>query len=498
MSRIAGTLQKGDLFRLAAQGLDVTDLFVKKKHTWGRMSKDESSPLFEKYVNHTKAKDYFYQSIQYLHPKNYPFLNPNPVFDLKREFIKKRKRDFPVKEENHEGFTPDDVARTILEFVIHTDEPYFKQKKEVINWIFFASLSDILLTYLAAVSDGLIKTHGVGHSHPSETDNDGFITLITGGMSLRSYFPSHYSSDIDVKLFPKNMKSSMNPEIVLRDIGEWDLTKTFMDYLKKNGHIMVMIYLQTIMENPRLQEIPLLQEIYNEFLLFYNATIEFHKQYGFVENATILNERGVPVVGFNVLFEQPPGPRTLYKCTILYKGMYYQLMDMSVYDKEDTTYNALITSVRTRLPRVNPDTIAADYGSLYTINDPEEQMIPFRIVPVLYHMRYKEGDETIEDRQKSYFHIPTKQFLKVEKEILKEDLQGNFLFNEEAQYNESLRQHLMKKFNRTLQTFVDGNTKPRTYVGGKRKKTRRKNRKRQSKHKTNSKHPKHPKRKTRK
>ena len=469
MSKIAGNLQKGDLFRLASQGLDVIDLFVKKKHEWGRMSKDESSPLFEKYVNHTEAEDYFYDSIQYLHPKNYPFLNPNPSVDLKKELIETPKEDYPLKREYHAGFTPDDVARTILEYVVRSDEPYHKQKKDLMNWIFFAALSDVLLTYLAAVSDGLLKTHGVGHSNPAENDNDGFITMITGGMSLRSYYASHYSADIDVKLFPKHMKSSMKPEIVLRDIQQWDLTQTFMEYLKKHGHILIMIYLQTIIEFPQVQDIPLVRDIYNEFFDFYTMLVEFHKTNGYVENATMMNERGVPVVAFNVLFEQPPGPRTLYKCTIVYKGNYYQLMDMSVYDKEDTTYNALITTVRNRLPRFDPATIRREYGEMYTLRDPEEQMIPFRIVPVLYHMK----DDSGEKRTKTYFHIPTKQFLKVEKEILKEDLQGNFLFNEEAQYNESLRRHLMKKFNRTLQTFVDGRDRPRTYVGGKRRKKTR-------------------------
>lgn len=485
MSKIQGNLKKGDLFRLVAEGMNVTDLFVNPtdiKYTWGRMSKDESSPVFKKYVNHTVAEDYFYQSIRYFHPMNYTFLNPNPEVDLKREFIQKDEKDFPFKEIHHQGFTPNEVARTILEYVVRLTDPPFKQKRDLMNWLFFASFSDILLTYVGAVSDGLIKTHGVGHSHPAESDNDGFITLITGGMSLRTYFPSHYSADIDVKLFPKNMSSSMSPEIVLEDIGEWDLTKTFIGYLKNNGYKLVMIYLKILMRYPVLSQIPLLREIYNEFLVFYNAMTQYESQYGRVEDATILNENGVPVVGFNVLFEQPPGPRTLYKCTVQYKGMYYQLMDMSVYDKDDTTYNALITSVRSRLPPFTPENLVEEYGSLYQINDPDQQMIPFRMVPVLYHTSYEEGEgaeapRMVHRRKKAYFHIPTRQFLRVEKEVLLHDLEGNFLFNEEAQYNAPLREHLMNKFHRTLQTFVDGSAKPRTYVGGKRRKKKTRGRK---------------------
>lgn len=482
MSKLTGNLEKGDLFRLVAEGMDVTDLFVKKPentgYEWGRMSKDPSSPVYNKYVNHTVAEEYFYQSIDYFHPKNYPFLNPNPEVDLRREFVGKEPKEFPLKEIHHEGFTPNEVARTIVEYVITSSDPPFKQKRDLMNWIFFAALSDVLFTYLSAVSNGLIKAHGVGHSHPAESDNDGFITLITGGMSLRTYFPSHYSADIDVKLFPKNMNSSMNPEQVLNDIGEWALTKTFMEYLNHHGYKLVMIYLQQLMEYPVLSQLPLLREIYSEFFSFYNMMNQFQEQYGYVENATMMNEQGIPVVAFHVLFEQPPGPKTLYKCTIQYKGMYYQLMDMSVYDKEDTTYNALITSVRRKMSPFHPEKLVDEYGTLYKINDPEQQMIPFRLVPVLYHSSHEKGEgaqapRMIHRLKKAYFHIPIKQFLKVEKEVLLHDLQGDFMFNEEAQYNPSLREYLMNKFHRTLQTFVDGNTRPRTYVGGKRRKKTR-------------------------
>lgn len=445
---------------------------------WMRLSRDSTSPLYHKYVNATDLGEYYFYKLQYMNPLNYAFLNPIPELDRRQhlKWAKEHEDDYNVHEDVfvRQPFRPEEVEHTLLTKVLDPEGSAIQNKFNFVSWVFFASFADVLLSYVGAVSHAMLYTRNVGYD-PTTTDphkrTSGFITMITGGMALRTSYASHYSADIDVKFFPKHVDADIDEETFFRDFVNWSMTQEMLTHFNRNGHHMVMVYLRTLVHSPRIQAMPIFQEFYQEFSMFYTSLNNARAQHGEDVQLQTADERGNPVTPFRVALEFPGGPRTIYKCSVQYMGRYYQLMDFSLYDKHDAMYHALVTKVRHAMSQPihkQLSSMKTKYGKAYDIRDPHHAMIPFEIIPVVY----ADPSDEQAPHKVAKFYVPQEEFAHLEKRILYTDLeQGTFEFNPDAEYNDRLREFLKKKFMRSIQTFSQQETGrlPRIYVGGRKK-----------------------------
>lgn len=454
------------------------DEFIYGPYGPKRLSMDSSLKLYHTYAMSENPSDYPYYVYRFFSPQNYIFLNPNPIVDHHERITSiQSSLDMPASIAlMRHPFTFEELNNTLNQHVspeLGEDAETFYPK--FIRWMLWSSIADTLLSFVAMLSDTLLRTVNFGISEmniPPKERVQGFITLITGGLALRAYYPSHYSDDIDIKFFPRNMNTSINHEEFFRDFVDWANT-LMIPFLNGYGRMMVWIYVQYAMQHPIIQMNPYMIRFYQDVL---NSTAD----------------------DYHVELSHPPYNPNVYKLIIRYKGRIYPMMDFTLYDSTDTVYSTLVRESRKRASiEFSPETIQSTYPKAYQVQDPNQDMIPFRIIPVVYlipkdvnQVQFNPislNQQTLQDVQNNKdtasgipfkkrttrFCIPDKEFIKAEKELLVQDLMsGQDRFNQPP--NEDSRMFLINKFSRSLQTIQSNekslmsrnNYMPRTYVGG--------------------------------
>lgn len=211
--------------------------------------------------------------------------------------------------------------------------------------------------------------------------NVGYITseldgiykmVLTGGLALKYYSKSHITKDCDIKIYP-NDKVLYKLEYVKSYVtNQFD---SLLDFLNKNGINLVENYINMLEYNGIITE-------------DMTELIEFIKYF-----------RG----GFNKLeFRSEPGEfnPNVFKILLEYQSNVYKLCDISFYEPDNEVSNNLHSEIIEKL-----------YGK-----DSELIEIPTKKISIQIFNDYTKSEFI------NYINIPNLNFLKIEKEVLLNDI----------------------------------------------------------------------------
>lgn len=439
-----------------------------------------------------KIEDYPFYIYRFFAPQNYIFLNPNPEIDYSDEATKTL--DIPASFAlMREPFAISDLFNILNTKLMPNPYDDLTQfyRTAFLRWFWWSGLCDSILSFLSILSETLLFTRNFGINETrKEPIVGGFFTLITGGLALRSYYPSHYSDDIDVKFFPRNMTAGIDSDRFFNDLLLW-MNELMLPYLNIYGKFLLQTYLQVVLQFPEIRQNVMMQYIY--FELVHSSPEDF-----------------------SIEFSKSPTPNILvYKLIVRFKGVIYPIADFTLYNSNDKVYNNLIRESREKCGDFDTEKLK-EYGTQYTFYDPEKQLIPFNVVSNAYIIPEIELDttfkmafnpislnrevlDTVEQEGNigtingvnyrktiGYFMIPTKEYLQAEKEILLNDLPNPeefdtivenpeiiegmetpyFRFNRPR--NASENKFFVDKFSKTLQTMQDNKDEllEKVYIGG--------------------------------
>lgn len=443
-----------------------------------------------------KIDDYPFYIFRFFAPQNYIFLNPNPEIDHTDEPVKSS-LDIPASFAlMRESFAISDLTNLLNTKLMPNpyDDMMQFYRTAFLRWFWWSSLCDTILSYLSILSETLLSTRHFGMDEPDGAVVGGFFTLITGGLALRSYYPSHYSDDIDVKFFPRNMIAEIDSNRFFSDLSLW-MNELMIPYLNTYGKYLLQTYLQIVLQFPEIRQNVMMRYLYTELA---NSSPE----------------------DFSFEFSQAPTPNVVvYKLIVRFKGVIYPIADFTLYDSEDKIYNNLIRESREKSGEFDAGELKEKYGIQFASRDPEKALIPFNVVSNVYlipEVDIQNKDfkmafnpiplnrkvlDTVEDegnigmmngvryrKTVGRFMIPTKEYLRAEKEILLNDLPNPeefenvvenpdiledmetpyFRFNRPRNANEN--KFFVEKFAKTLRTIQENEEEllERVYVGGER------------------------------
>lgn len=452
---------------------------------------------------------------RYFQPHNYIFLNANPEIDLNPDYQVIQPSQVPANlVYQRSPYRIDEINEVLRERLmdygmslpssvkmsVRIEQEYQNMRR----WIIWGAFCDQLMSVVSAISKQLLYTKNVGLVETRGMSVDkhamGYITMVTGGMALRAYAPSHYSTDLDVKFFPQNMMADVNQEQFFRDL--LFIMNGYLSHLNQYSFQTLTSYIETLKHSALSGNMT-----FNRFLGEYFAVSNQYQQLMYqMQQRPDLQEQIQEQMRdiFSVqLSDSGRRPEIVYKLIVKFNGQPIQLMDFTLYDKHNETMKKLLRQARERSNPEFAETIRSlgeKYGPMYQIYDPEQTMMPFIRVPNVYltpvfsgfepkHNMVPLMPESIEELdtgrvqidggeyQKSvgYFHIPTKEFIRAEKEILVSDL-------EEERYEFNMphaHEYLVNKMRRTLDT-LENEGRPHVYVGGRGKKLRHKGVKKQT------------------
>ena len=382
-----------------------------------------------------------------------------------------------------------DFSETMTRYVspsVLVEQEYQNMRR----WIVWGAFCDQLMSIVSAISKQLLYTKNVGlvetRGMKVAKHAMGYITMVTGGMALKTYAPSHYSTDLDVKFFPQNMTADVDQEQFFRDLQF--VMSEYLSHLNKYSFQTLTTYIEAL-KHTKLSGNMTFNRFLGEYFWVSNQYQQLMHQYQQRPDLQLQLQDQMRETFSIQLSDSGRRPDMVYKLIVKFNGQPIQLMDFTLYDKHNETMKKLLREARAKS---NPEftetiqTLGDKYGSMYQIYDPEQTMMPFIRVPNVYLMpvfrdftpkpnmlpfvptsieELDTGRVQVDgvEYQKSvaYFHIPTKEFIRAEKELLVSDL-------EEERYEFNMphaHEYLVNKMRRTLNSLANED-KPHVYVGG--------------------------------
>ena len=330
------------------------------------------------------------------------------------------------------------VRQTLIEYTTAS-----RNTRDIVNKILFSCFHTMLFSILGNLT-----------LHLQKDVSKSYIPLLVGGMAIRYYNQSHMSHDMDIKIYPDELESSRyNPNIVLKHKIR-PLLETIVNKITSQYNTVEILkgYIDTFLK-PN-SDIRNIKEVIEYFEKHMRRGISWNVNHPYV---------------FNIEKQKMTEIKDLSKLKIICSftddpSIVYKLMDVSMYDPTDETYNALIKTYY--------DSSKSDIEKTHTSYIP-----PFILV---HHM----------DNLPTY--IVSEQFMKFEKDFLLEKYKDNDFFrNKFIRAKDGLEvSPEIKKNYRFLGGKRRRSTKKRRYKGARlHKKTKRNNKsKRNDKYKKHNKH----------
>lgn len=341
-----------------------------------------------------------------------------------------------LRNETHNGYNIEDMIETFMKYINTTNYYEFRQQ------MFFMAIADNLFPYISNLTNMI---------------HNKFITMITGSIALRYYLNKVYTSDIDIKIFPRDMTEPYDYDsmkLVIENVfspliytleyqnGLHDIMNTFINF------VIVQVYNILIHDGKpntgkKMELLHYLTEFRNEFYKnSYNPLGQFNNP-------------------FEVKLSRPPEAermnKQLFKLRIIYKeydmrtGNYNKLsipiMDIVLYQNNDEDYKLLINEMKKQPMYKKLITEYYKVNKYGYVNYPETNPLLVALDPEQLIIPYKEIKYVTENMILKRFYIPHIMFLISEKKTLYDDIESKTFMLNEDDYKIP---YLKKKFKKTL------------------------------------------------
>lgn len=289
--------------------------------------------------------------------------------------------------------SPSEILFTFSEnrILSHISSNYSSEPRKFYQSLFFSIFKSALLLeigYLTTKLDNIMRI------------------ILGGGVNIKYYNLSYYTSDIDLKVFPKDYS---NPRDFKQElINEFDRIKLRM---KEIAPILAQNYLDFIYK--LIRKFPHEQYI-KDYVDYFKKSFDINKNFDFE-------------------FSIPPHRRgesdDMYKFTVIYNSTRYSLMDVVFYNKDNATSSLLHNKIMMMLTEDSKkDKLAAYKKKIFSnlpssiLNDTDNATPPTTKIMM--------GLKDSEDKILLYhFYINNYSYILHEKSILYNDLLGRKIFN---------------------------------------------------------------------